>query len=68
MEQEGVLQVHPVRILDRKNKQIQNRSIGIVMVQWTWYSPEDVTWEHEDVMQAEYSHLFENFEKLADAV
>jgi hypothetical protein len=32
VEQEGVLQVHPVRILDRKNKQLWNRAIWIVMV------------------------------------
>jgi hypothetical protein len=32
VEQEGVLQVHPVRILDRKSKQLQNRAIGIVKV------------------------------------
>jgi hypothetical protein len=57
-----------VRILDRKNKQLQNRATGIVNIQWTWYGPEDTTWEHEDVMWAEYPHLFENFEKLADAV
>ena len=68
VEQEGVLQVHPVRILDRKNKQLQNLTIGIVKVQWTWYGPEDATWEHEDVMWVEYPHLFENFEKLADSV
>jgi hypothetical protein len=68
VEQEGVLQVHPVRILDRKNNQLWNRAIGLVKVQWTWYGPEDTTWEHEDVMRAEYPHLFEDFEKLADAV
>jgi hypothetical protein len=68
VEQEGVLQVHHVRILDRKNKQLWNRSIGIVKVQWTWYGPEDETSKHEYVMWAEYPHLFENFENLADAV
>jgi hypothetical protein len=31
-----------------------------------WYIPEDTTWEHEDAMQAEYSHLFEDFENLVD--
>ena len=67
-KQEGVLQVHPVRILDRKNKQLRNRAIGLVNVQWTWYGPKDVTWEHEEVMQAEYPHLFENFEGHAEAV
>jgi hypothetical protein len=68
VEPEGVLQVHPVRILDRKNKQLQNRAIGLVKVQWTRYGPEDVTWKHEDVMWAEYPHLFENFENLANAL
>ena len=65
VEPEGVLQVHPVRILDRKNKQLRNRTIGLVKVQWTWYGPEDATWEHEDVMRVEYLHLFD---KLANAV
>jgi hypothetical protein len=35
VEPEGVLQVHPMRILDRKNKQLRNRAIGLVKVQWT---------------------------------
>jgi hypothetical protein len=68
VEPEGVLQVHHVHILDRKNKQLWNRFIGFVKVQWTWYGPKDATWEHEDVMWVEYPHLFENFEKLAYAV
>jgi hypothetical protein len=61
VEPEGVLQVHPVRILDRKRKQLQNRAIELVKVQWTWYDPKDATWEHADVMQVEYPHLFEIF-------
>jgi hypothetical protein len=32
VEPEGVLQVHPVRILDRKSKQLRNRAIGLVKV------------------------------------
>jgi hypothetical protein len=61
MEQEGAFQVHPVRILDRKIKQLCNQAIGLVKVQWTWYGPEDATWEHEDAMQTEYPHMFEEF-------
>jgi hypothetical protein len=61
VEQEGAFQVHLVHILDRKIKQLWNRAIGLVKVQWTWYGPEDTTWEHEDAMQAEYPHLFEDF-------
>ena len=68
VEPEGVLQVHHVHILDKKIKQLRNRAIKLVKVQWTWYSREDTTWDHEDVMRAEYPHLFENFEKLAEAV
>jgi hypothetical protein len=61
VEQEGAFQVHPVCILERKIKQLRNRAIGIVKVQWTWYGPEDATWEHEDAMRAEYPHMFEDF-------
>jgi hypothetical protein len=68
VEQEDVLQVHPMRILDRTKKQLRNQAIGLVNVQWIWYVPEDATWEHEDVMWVEYPHLFENFENLVDAV
>jgi hypothetical protein len=52
VEQEGVLQVHHVRILDRKRKQLWNRAIQLVKVQWTWYGPQDVTWENEHAMWA----------------
>jgi hypothetical protein len=51
--------VHLVRILDQKIKQLQNRAIELVKVQWTWYGPEDTNWEHEDAMRAEDPHLFE---------
>ena len=68
VEQEGVLQVHPVCILDSKSKQLQNRAIELVKVQWTRYGPENMTWEHEEVMRAEYPHLFEDFERLAETV
>jgi hypothetical protein len=68
VEQEGALQVHSVRILDRKSKQLRNRDIRLVKVQWTSYSPEDATWEHEDAMWAKYTHLFEDFENLVDVV
>jgi hypothetical protein len=35
VEQEGVLQVHHVRMLDRKNKHLWNQAIRLVKVQWT---------------------------------
>jgi hypothetical protein len=61
VEQEGDFRVQPVCILDQKVKMLWNHTVGLVKVQWTCYGPEDATWEHEDVMQAEYLHLFEDF-------
>jgi hypothetical protein len=61
VEQEGAFQVNLVRIMDKKVKHLWNRSIGLVKVQWTWYDPEDITWEHADAMRATYLHLFEDF-------
>jgi hypothetical protein len=40
---------------------LESRAIEIVKVQWTWYGLEDATWEHEDDMQKEYPHIFEDF-------
>jgi hypothetical protein len=60
--------VHLVHILDRKRKQLWNRAIGLVKVHWIWYSPEDMTWEHGDVMWVEYPHLFEDFGNHVDVV
>jgi hypothetical protein len=56
--------VHPVRILDRKIKQVWNQAIGLVKVQWTLYGPKDATWEHKDVTKVEYSHLVEGFQNF----
>jgi hypothetical protein len=35
VEQEGAFQVLLVRILDQKIKELRNRAIGLVKVQWT---------------------------------
>ena len=58
VEPEGGFQLQPVGILDKKVKMLRNRAIRQVKVQWRHFSPEDATWELEDEMQKEYSHLF----------
>jgi hypothetical protein len=59
VDTEGHFQVQPMRVLDRKVKMLWNLVIELVKVQWTYYSPEDATREHEDAMQVEYPQLFE---------
>jgi hypothetical protein len=59
VEAEEGFQVEARRILDRKVKILWNRVIELIKVQWTYCSPENATWEHEDAMWAEYSQIFE---------
>jgi len=54
VENEGDFWVEPVRIVDRKVKVIRNKSIGLVKVKWTYYSPKDTTWEQEKSMREAY--------------
>jgi hypothetical protein len=50
VEPEGVFQVQPICILDQKLKQLQNLSMELVKVQWSWFGPKDATFEREDAM------------------
>ncbi|KAD4889132.1 hypothetical protein E3N88_21205 [Mikania micrantha] len=49
----------PVAILDRKVKQLRNKTINQVMVQWKNRRGSDATWESEDEMRKFYPFLFE---------
>jgi hypothetical protein len=59
--EQGAFQVYLVHILDQKIKQLRNRAIGRVKVQWIWYGLQDASWEHEDEMRVDYPHIFEDF-------
>ncbi|XP_075481169.1 uncharacterized protein LOC142521881 [Primulina tabacum] len=50
----------PVQILDRKEKQLRNKKITLVLVQWSRHGIEETTWELEARMRQEWPHLFEN--------
>ncbi|XP_075507663.1 uncharacterized protein LOC142544505 [Primulina tabacum] len=51
---------HPVQILDRKEKQLRNKTIPLVLVQWSRHGIEEARWELEARMRQEWPHLFEN--------
>ena len=53
-------EVRPVRILDARDKQLRNKTIRLVKVQWQGRSTEEATWEREDEVRANYPGLFEN--------
>ncbi|GAV69252.1 Chromo domain-containing protein [Cephalotus follicularis] len=48
----------PIRILDRRIKQLRSKTIPLVKVLWQYHGVEEATWEREDEMQAKYPQLF----------
>ena len=48
----------PIRIVDRKIKQLQNREIPMVKVIWKNHGLEEATWEIAERMRRDYPQLF----------
>ncbi|KAI3750015.1 hypothetical protein L2E82_20639 [Cichorium intybus] len=48
----------PEKILDRKVRQLRNKKINMVKIQWRYHKGSDVTWEAEEEMKAKYPPLF----------
>ncbi|XP_073051256.1 uncharacterized protein [Primulina eburnea] len=48
----------PIKILDRKDKQLRNKLIPLIKVQWNRHGVEEATWELEDKMRHKYPELF----------
>ncbi|KAL6511566.1 hypothetical protein OROGR_021163 [Orobanche gracilis] len=47
----------PVKILERRNKELRHKTIPLVKVQWLKHGVEEATWETEDDMRAKYPEL-----------
>ena len=43
-------EVRPVKILDARDKELRNKTIRLVKVQWQGRSTEEATLEHEEVV------------------
>ena len=50
----------PMKILDRKDQVLRNKTIRLVKVLWRNHSVGEASWEREDEMQSKYPHLFQN--------
>jgi hypothetical protein len=47
----GTLMVEPLHILDRRVRQLRNRLVDQVKVQWNKYSPGSATWEDAETLR-----------------
>jgi len=50
---------HPIQILDRRVKQLRNKSIPLVKVLWASHASSEAIWETEEDMKNKYPYLFE---------
>ncbi|EOY16971.1 Uncharacterized protein TCM_036055 [Theobroma cacao] len=58
LQEDLKFEVQPVRILDRKDRELRNKSIPMVKVLWKNARMEEMTWEVEHQMRNQYLHLF----------
>ncbi|XP_041016136.1 uncharacterized protein LOC121258657 [Juglans microcarpa x Juglans regia] len=49
----------PLRILDRKEQVLRNRTISLVKVLWNNHAINEASWEFEEEMRVKYPHFFE---------
>ena len=50
----------PVRILDSRDHVLRRKTMRLVKVLWQHRGAGEATWEHEGMMRATYSFLFED--------
>ena len=50
----------PVKIVDKKERELKRRTIHYFKVQWRNQSVREATWELEDEMKEKYPYLFED--------
>ena len=51
----------PVKIVDYRVKQLRNKTIPLVKVQWTHHGITEATWETEEEMRNRYPYLFQRY-------
>nr|CAD1829243.1 unnamed protein product [Ananas comosus var. bracteatus] len=59
LQENTTYEEYPVCILDREVKELRNRTIPYVKVQWSDHSGREATWELGEAMRESYPHLFD---------
>ncbi|GJV40828.1 putative nucleotidyltransferase, ribonuclease H [Tanacetum coccineum] len=56
---ESTFQEEPITILGRKSRQLRNKEISLVKVEWKHRKGTSIRWEPEEKMRIRYPHLFQ---------
>jgi len=62
LKEDLTMSLTPIKILDRAEKQLRNKTVPLVRVLWKEGNLEEQTWEVESGMRQEYPHLFADTE------
>ncbi|XP_028104271.1 nucleosome assembly protein 1;3-like [Camellia sinensis] len=60
LDEDVTFEKNPVKILDRREKKLRGKTIPLVRVLWRQRGMEELTWEREDMIRANYPLLFES--------
>ncbi|XP_028095884.1 uncharacterized protein LOC114295785 [Camellia sinensis] len=58
LDEDMMYEKWPVQIIDRQVKQLRNKTIPMVKVEWREHYGKEATWEKEEEMRQRYLHLF----------
>ncbi|KAL6529131.1 hypothetical protein OROHE_014875 [Orobanche hederae] len=58
IEKDITFEERPVKILERRDKQLRHKTIPLVKVYWSKHGVKEATWEPEEIMRSKYPELF----------
>ena len=59
VDADGTFEKGPVRIMDSREQVLRGKTVRLVKVLWQHRGVEEVTWEREDTVRANYPFLFD---------
>ena len=59
VDADGTFEEGPVRIMDSREQVLRGKTVRLIKVLWQYQGVEEVTWEREDTVLANYPFLFD---------